>query len=64
MLYEGSDKSCPVDAEGGDTAQAFALATAKAFAAGGSQATAFADAYAAAIGQYGCDAIKPLLTRE
>ena len=51
-------------AEGGATAEAFAAASAKAFAAGGAQAQAFARAYAAAIAQYGCDQIKPLLTRE
>jgi hypothetical protein len=51
-------------AEGGATSEAFAKASAKAFAAGGAQADAFARAYATAIGQYGCDQIKPLLTRE
>ncbi len=51
-------------AEGGATADAFAKASAKAFAAGGAQARAFAKAYAAAIAQYGCDQIKPLLASE
>jgi hypothetical protein len=49
--------------EGGDAASAYAAAAAEAFAAGGPQATSFADALAAAIAQYGCNAILPLLTR-
>jgi hypothetical protein len=50
-------------AEGGNTAAAYAAAAAQAFAAGGSEAQAFANAFSAAIGQYGCSAIQPLLSR-
>lgn len=50
---------CP--AEGGTTLDAFARAAAKAFAMGDGTATAWAKAFAAAIAQYGCDSIKPVL---
>lgn len=43
---------------------AFAAAAARAFATGGSTADAWARAVAAAIAQFGCDQIRPVLARE
>lgn len=50
--------SCP---EGGDALNAFALAAARAFVMDGATASAWAKAMAAAVAQYGCDAVKPAL---
>jgi hypothetical protein len=53
---------CP--AEGGDTLSAYASAAAQAFAQGDGTADAWVKAWAAAIAQYGCDAVKPALAGE
>ena len=48
-------------AEGGNAAQATALAIAKAFSQGGSTASAVAQAVAQAIQSQGCGAVQPTL---